>query len=168
MQIQEAQTQLIDLSEKATKPKVVREGYQVPAPALDQRQTDFLVNQMVPVTDRQLPRVFSQSIPAGTKVMAGTVVDLVMAPRTDIPFDVFNNVHADLKGKAIPATDNLVDNATVRQILLTYDSADDVPAAQKQQLITAFGQNGITVNDSDPTRTFQQAYDAVRGAVAFR
>jgi hypothetical protein len=163
-----SETQFIDVSPKPAQAKVVREGFQVPSVALDVQKASFLVDQLVTVTPADLPRVIAQSVAKGTKVAAGTVVDLVLAPKSSVPFDIFAATHADLKGKALSVADPVVNNADVRQILLTYDNPADVPTADQQTLTTAFAGVGITVNNSDPTRTFSEAFNAMRGAVAFR
>lgn len=162
------QVQFIDLSDKPAQAKVVREGYQVPTPVFDPAKTDFLINNLVTATPTQLPRVISQSVPAGTKVAAGTVVDLILAPRESVPFSIFANVHADLAAQPITFVDTLLSDPNVRQILLSSDTSDQVSTADKTTLITAFTAAKITVNDTDPTRTFDEAFGAVRGALAFR
>ena len=162
------QVQFVDLSEKPAKAKVVREGYQVPAPALDPQKADFLVNNLITTLPTQMPRVISQSIAPGTKVAAGTVVDLILAPREIIPFNVFTNVHADLAVQPITFVDPVVADPKIRQILLASDSADQVSTADKATLTTAFTAAKINVNEADPNRTFASAFNAVRGALAFR
>lgn len=158
----------IDLSETIAKPKVVREGHEVPSVGLDPKRTDFLVENLVTVTHQQLPRVISQSIPAGTKVTPGTVVNLVLAPKDAIPFSIFDVLHADLKAAAISHVDDLVENKTVREVLLNHETASDVSSDEKAALIAEFKKKGITVNESDPERTFAKAFDNIRSAVAFR
>ncbi len=165
---QDDQFQFVDISEKAAKPKVVREGFHVPPVNLDQKKADFFVDQLVTVTPKQLPRVISQSVPPGTKVTRGTVIDLVLAPKDAVPFDIFENAHADLKTRALTHVDDIVENPAARQILLSREKADDVPPAEKQTLITEFGKKGIRIDEADPDRTFNKAFDSVRGAVAFR
>ena len=159
---------LIDVSNKPATAKVVREGYQVPAVQYDVQKASFLVNQLVTVTPGQLPRVIAQSAPPGTKVTAGTVVDLVLAPKDAVPFDMFSAEPADLKGKYLPVLDPLLDNPSARQILLANENPSDVSATDKQTLTTALKAVGVNVDDTDPTRTFALAYGAARNALAFR
>src|SRR5687767_6255678 len=83
----------IDLSEKTKTAKVVREGFEVPQVPLDKTKAVFAIENMVTVLPRSMPRVVSQSIQPGTKVPPGTVIDFVVVPKTDIPFNIFEGVH---------------------------------------------------------------------------
>ena len=161
-------TQLIDISDKPTKAKVVREGFEVPTVVLDEKKTTFVLDNLPTVLPKFSPRVVSQSIPPGTKVTPGTVVNLVLAPKDAIPFEVFDNVHADLKTKALSHVDEVVENVAVREVLLKRDTASEVTAEEKQLLVTEFQKKGVTVNEADSTRTFAKAFDSIRGAAAFR
>jgi hypothetical protein len=163
-----ATTQFIDISDKPTKAKVVREGFEVPTVVLDEKKTTFVLDNLPTVLPRFSPRVVSQSIPPGTKVTPGTVVDLILAPKDAIPFEIFDNVHADLKTRALSHVDDVVENVAVREVLLRRDTASEVTAEEKQLLVTEFQKKGVTVNEADSTRTFARAFDSVRGAAAFR
>ena len=161
-------TQFIDISEKPTKAKVVREGFQVPPVVLDDKKATFVLENLPTVQPKAAPRVVSQSIPPGTKVTPGTVVDLILAPKDVIPFDIFEAVHADLKLKNLNHVDDVVENVAVREVLLKRESASEVTTEEKQLLVTEFQKKGITVNEADSNRTFDKAFSNVRSAVAFR
>jgi hypothetical protein len=162
------EARFINIDDKPVQAKVVREGFQVPSVALDIQQADFLLENLVTVAPRFSPRVVSQSIPAGTKVTSGTVVNLILAPKDSIPFGIFEGTHADLKGRTLNHVDDLVENAKTRELLLKRETASAVLPAEKDFLITELGKKGITVNESDPERTFEKAFGNVRSAVAFR
>jgi hypothetical protein len=165
----EEKTLFIDLSEKAAKAKVVREGYQVPAATFDKSKAAFQFDQFVEIAPKSLPRVVSQSVPAGTKVTKGTVVDLVLVPRSSVPFDIFDGVHSDLKGKSVEyLTENMLTDAKARQIVLTYENADDVPPADKTYLQTLFAQQQVTFDETQTDKNFKSGYNSARGALAFR
>jgi len=163
-----AAIEFVDLSEEPARTKIVRSGFEVPSVKLDTKKVDQFVGDLAQIPTRDLPRVISQAIPPGTKVSAGTVVDLVLAPRTRIPFDVFDGVHADLATRTLDVIDPLFANAAVKKTLLTYTSADDIPASEKAQLQTAFAGVGITVDDENPNRTFDKAFQSARGGIAFQ
>lgn len=159
----------VDLSQKAAQAKIVREGYQVPTPKVDQVRTDFVLENLEIIAPKALPRVISQSIKAGTKVSKGTVVDLVLVPKSSIPFDMFEIVHADLAGRNVDAlTDTLLENTKARQILLNHENAEDIPAADREFLTNELVKAGVRVNDADAGRTFTKAFAGARGALAFR
>lgn len=163
-----ASVEFVDLSEQPAKAKIVRQGYDVPAVKLDLKKVDQFVGDLTQIPTNQLPRVVSQAIPPGTKVTAGTVVDLVLAPRTKIPFNVFDGVHLDLATKTLDSIDPLFANAAAKKTLQTYQLAADVPAAEKTALTTAMASVGITVDEANPNKTFAKAFDSARGGLAFQ
>lgn len=80
--------QFVDLSSQAIRPKVVREGYEVPAAQVNKQRAEFVIDQL-PVTDPKLtPRVVTQSVEAKTQVARGTVVNLVLAPKRSVPWSI--------------------------------------------------------------------------------
>jgi len=160
--------QVVDLSGQPARAQIVRQGYDVPAVAIDQRRVDQIVGGLTQVPAVDLPRVLSQSVAAGTKVPVGTAVDLVLASRHRIPFNVFGNAHVDLANRNLDAIDPLLNDAAARNTLLTYSSANQVPAADRTRLITALQNVGVGVDDNDPNRTFGRAFDSARGALAFQ
>jgi len=162
------QRQVIEISPKPVTSKVVREGFEVPKVTLNKTAATFAIDNLAIVGPRFLPRVVSQSIPPGTKVTRGTVVDFVVVPKQDIPFDIFENIHAGLIGKGLTQVDDLVENVTVRNVLLKNETAADVTAADRAVLVTEFQKKGIAVDDAQPGTTFEKAFESVRMAVAFR
>jgi hypothetical protein len=160
--------QIIEISPKPVTSKVVREGFEVPKVTLNKATSTFAIDNLITVLPRFLPRVVSQSIPPGTKVTRGTVVDFVLVPKQDIPFDIFENVHDALIGKGLTQVDDLVENVAVRNVLLKNENAADVTAADKAVLVTEFQKKGIAVDDAQPGKTFEKAFESVRMAVAFR
>lgn len=160
---------LVEVDDKPAVAKVVREGFQVPAVQINQQATDFFLGGLVPLQPRQTPRVVSQSIKAGTKVNAGTVVDLILAPPTAIPFTIFDNVHKDLRTRNVAAlTDGILQDAATRQTLLKYEKASDVPAAEKTALTVQFASASIGVSEAAPETSFEAAFNSARGALAFK
>jgi len=160
--------EFIDLSEKTKRAKVVREGFEVPPVPLEQKQAEFTINNLVTVLPKAMPRVVSQSIAAGTRVTPGTVVDFVVVPKSDIPFNIFSGVHEMLAAKTVDQVDDLVENTAIREVLLKRESAAAVTPDEKKTLITAFQSKGIVVDDAQPGRTFEKAFNSIRSAAAFR
>jgi len=159
----------VDLSQKAAQAKIVREGYQVPTPKVDAVRANFVLENLEIIAPRVLPRVISQSVKAGTKVTQGTVVDLVLVPKSSIPFDMFEVVHADLAGKNVDSlTETLLENSKARQILLNHENPEDIPPADKEFLTVELGRSGVRVDEADAGRTFTKAFAGARGALAFR
>ena len=96
------------------------------------------------------------------------MVDLVLAPKGIIPFEIFENIHADLRAANLERMDPVLENATTRQALLKYERAADVPAAEKAQLTQALQGADISITEDDPSRNFETAFNAARAALAFR
>jgi hypothetical protein len=166
---QDDKTVLIDLTEKTAKAKVVREGYQVPPAALDKNKAQFEFDNYEITPSKALPRVVAQSVPAGTRVTGGTVVDLVLVPRSGVRFDIFEGVHSDFKGKNVEfMTEGMLEDSKARQIFLSYENAGDVPAADKSFLQSQFIERGITFDENKADKNFQAAYNTARGALAFK
>jgi hypothetical protein len=160
---------MLEVSAAPAKAKVVREGYQVPPVGLNKQAADFFIDNLRPLDPKQTPRVVTQSIPSGTKVTRGTTVDLVLAPPSDIPFGIFDNVHRDLKQRSVSdLVDTMLQNTTVRQTLLKYDKPEDVPTADKALLQSEFGKVQVTIDEGQPDTGFAAAFNAARGALAFK
>ena len=166
---QAAQTVVIDLSPQPAQAKVVREGFQVPSVALDVAKAGFFIDNLAQIDVRQEPRVVSQSVPAGTKLLPGAAVDLVLALTRDIPIDIFAQPHRALKGQALSVlTDGILQDNTVRQTLLSYATPAEVPAADKAQLVAQFNQQGIAIDEASADTGFAAAFNTARSALAFR
>ncbi len=160
---------VVDISATPAKAKVVREGYQVPAVKPDAKRADFFLDNLPVVDVRRQPRVLSQSIPAGTKVTRGTVVDLVLAPSGIIPFGIFDGIHVELAGRPLDTLINVLDqNPQARQTVLQYERVEDVPAAEREVVRAQLAQADIGIDDADPQRSFAAAFQSARTALAFK
>ena len=160
---------VIDLSPQPAQAKVVREGFAVPAVALNPAKASFFIDNLAQIDLRQEPRVVSQSVPAGTKLLPGQAVDLVLAFTRDIPIGIFDQPHRDLKDRALNVlTDGLLQDTTVRQTMLKYTTPAEVPTADKTALVAQFAQQGITVDEASADTGFAAAFNTVRSALAFR
>ena len=160
---------LIDLSPQPAQAKVVREGFQVPTVALNPAKAGFFIDNLALIDVKQEPRVVSQSVPAGSKVLPGQAVDLVLALTRDIPIDIFELPHRDLKNQRLNVlTDGILQDNAVRQTLLKYTLPGDVPTNEKTALVAQFAQQGITVDEGNADTGFAAAFNTVRGALAFR
>jgi hypothetical protein len=164
-----AQQITVDLNPAPTPARIVREGYQVPSVALNLTKSAFFLDDLRQIPVRDEPRVVSQSVPAGSKVMPGTTVDLVMAPTAEIPFDIFELPHRNLIGVHLNTImDGILQNAAVRQTLLKYDNPADVPPAEKAVLLSNFAVAKVQVDDAHADTSFAAAFNSMRGALAFR
>ena len=163
-----AGVQFVDLSGQPAKAQIVRQGYEVPAVAVNPQRVDQIIGTLTQVPQINLPRVLGQSIPAGTKVPVGTVVDLVLAARNRIPFSIFANAHTDLANRTLDVLDPVLADQAAKQTLLTYASADQVPAADQTHLATLFQAANVGIDANDPNKTFAKAFESARGALAYQ
>jgi hypothetical protein len=158
----------VDLSEKTTSSKQVREGFVVPAAAINKQKAEFALEQL-PVAPRpSIPRIVTQSIAPGTHVSPGTVVDLVLAPKQSLPFGIFEGVHVDLQERTLDFLDDVIERADLRKAVLSKDSADQLSDAEKQLITTEMARKDVTVNPDDAGRSFDAMFEALRTAAAFR
>lgn len=166
----EFRLQNVDVAPVVTQPRIVREGFNVPSVFLDPERSNFFIEDLPVVNLRDEPRVIAQSIAPGTMVPRGTSVNLTVVPANAIKFDIFQNPHTSLANRTVTEiADGILQDPEIRQTLLRYSSADAVPAADRTKLINAFRtQANVEVNDADAKTNFAAAFNAIRGAIAFR
>ncbi len=159
----------VEVAPQPATAKVVREGFQVPAVALNNQAADFFLDNLPVLQPRQTPRVVSQSIKPGTRVTAGTVVDLILAPASDIPFTIFEGVHRDLLERNVGnLLDGLLAEPATRQSVLKYQKAEDMPVAEREVLTQQFRQQQIVIDEANPDTGFTAAFNSARAALAFK
>jgi hypothetical protein len=159
----------VDLSTQAIRADVVREGYRVPAAKVDRARADFLVGELVAVTKRDEPRIISQSVAAGTSVPAGTVVNLILTPRSNVPFEIFEGVHEDLMDRTVDEfLEGPLKDPSIREKVLRFENASEVPQEIRSQLVSAFQSSAIGINEAQPGTSFEAAFNGARAALAFR
>ena len=158
----------VDLTQQVKSAQIVRRGYQVPAVKVDLTKVQQVIGDFTVVDPKNMPRVVSQSIQPGIKVSAGTSVDLVLAPRSAIPFDLFEGVHASFKGKTVDQVEPIATNAEARKILLSYENPQDIPAPEKTLLTQVFNQNQVQIDEARTETSFNAAFNSMRNAMAFQ
>jgi hypothetical protein len=156
---------IVDVSQDAPPPTIVRGGKAVAPPAFNKAQVDDLVSHSVPLVRIQVPVAVSQSIPAGTRVAKGTPVDLVLMPVTQIPFTVFTQFHADLATKNVSDLLPVVADPQVAP-LLDLDPAT-LTAPQKAVIKTALTAKGVNVVETDTNRNFAAAFESLQSVRVF-
>jgi len=145
---------------------IVRNGTEVVGPTVNDSKVDAYVDKLVPVTRFNVPRVLSQSVPAGTSVVKGTSVDLVLVPPADVNLGLFDDSHLDLQTRTIADLAPILDDSQVSLILNKYSDAASVSQADKEILTGKLASAQVNVNDS-AGRTFNQAFNSLKGAQAF-
>jgi uncharacterized protein (DUF433 family) len=110
-----------------------------------------------------------QSIAAGTRVSVGTTVDLVMAPSKDINIGIFDDVHVGLvQNNVSEILEKVSADTQIQDLVLRYDKADDMPAAQQQALADLLIQTiDIEIDDNKTGQSFGNAFNAMQVVFAF-
>lgn len=160
---------VVELSDEAVQTKVVREGLQVPSVDMDPAVVGSIIDNLRPETPKLAPRVVRQSVASGSRVPAGTVVDLVLASRTLIPVEVFPEVHVDLRGRTLEELSPVLENFRVRRAVLEKKRPEDLSEAERQEVVDALRSvvDEVEVDDTDPERNFDRAFKTVRNLAAF-
>ncbi len=161
------ESRVVDVGATTVIPTVVRAGEEVKPPALNIEKVSDLVGRMVPITRVKVPRVVSQSIPAGTRIPKGTPVDLVLVPVSDIDFSLLDTVHDDLKAKSIDSVLPLLSDPAVEPIL-KKDSVGNLTDAEKATLTSKLGGIGVTVDNTVTGKSLDLAFQSLQSAKAFR
>jgi hypothetical protein len=136
----------LEVSDVPKVTQVTRGGLLVRAPNLDNENVAGLIDRLVPPPRTTVPRVVSQSVPAGTLVQQGTAVDLVLVSPVDVTFEVFGKVHPALLTKnvasvltAMPTPVATIVNAKADPATLTAAERDTVTQFLNTQHVATAG-----------------------------
>jgi hypothetical protein len=161
------ESRVVDVGATTVIPTVVRAGEEVKSPQLNIDKVSDLVGRLVPITRIKVPRVVSQSIPAGTRIPKGTPVDLVLVPVSDIDFSLLTTVHDDLKAKSIDSVLPLLSDPAVDPIL-KKDSVANLTDAEKATLTSKLATLGVTVDNTVSGKSLDLAFQSLQSAKAFQ
>jgi hypothetical protein len=156
----------IDVGPGPINPIIFRGGKEITPPAFNVDKVDDFISHTSVLPRLELPVTLSQSIPAGTMVAKGTPIDIVLVPASNLTFGLLDQVHEQMANLAITAALPLINDPQVAP-LLDKDAADlnsDQKQLISQKLAATFN---ITVDDSNPARTFALAFNALKSAEAF-
>jgi hypothetical protein len=162
-----ASSQLVEVSDVLAAATILRAGKEVTAPTFNAAKMADFLGHTQPVPHGLQPVTVSQSIPPGTRVAKGTPVDLVLLAASEIPFGLFDKAHADLAGKVVTDVLPILSDPQVGP-LLDKGSAAALSEQEKTTLKTALAAKGITVSDTDATRSLDLAFSSLAGARAFQ
>lgn len=163
------QTVFVELGDQPAKANISRGGYKVPSIMPDNDRLDNLLSGLPIVKPSTSPRVLGQNIAAGTRVSVGTTVDLVLAPSKDINIGIFDDVHVGLlQNNVNEILEKVIVDTQIQDLVLRYDKADDMPAAQQQALADLLVQTvDIEIDDNKPGQSFGNAFNAMQVVFAF-
>lgn len=145
----------IALGDASKRAKVVRDDFAVPVFEVDEELfDDFFAGR-----PRIVNKVVSQSIKPGTVVNVGTAIDLVMAPSSSVPGNIFQGGHIVLRDQTISTVyDTYVrGNVSVGRMLSRRASPADLTAddvALIEQLVT---EQQVSLSDT-PGQTAEDVF----------
>ncbi len=163
-------TVFVELDQKPSKANVVREGFQVPSVKPDIKRLDEVLGGFSILPPTETPRVVGQNIAAGTKVGKGTEVDLVLAPREDVPMGVFDDIHISVKEQSVfEVYDKIKDDRSFQTLVLKYENADEVDETDKAALSNLMNEKaGMAIDENVEGQRFKDGFNAMRVALAFK
>ena len=156
---------IVDVGSETVVPTIVRRGKEITPPSFNTARIDDFLSHSTTVPRPQIPVAVSQSIPAGTMVPKGTPVDLVFVPTSSIKFELLDNVHDDLKALAITDALPVIGDPTVIPIL--QKSSTDLTADERALVVNKLKTINVTVDDTNPAKTFDLAFSSLKAAEAF-
>jgi hypothetical protein len=148
-------------------PTIVRAGKEIAPPAFNPSRIDDFLSHATTLPRLLIPVGMSQSIPPGTMVPKGTPVDVVFVPMSSIQFGLLDHVHDDLKAVAIVNALPVISDPQVAPILQKA-SASDLSADEKKLVIDKLRTLNVTVDDTNPAKTFDLAFGSLKSAQAFQ
>jgi hypothetical protein len=159
---------IIEVGEKAAPSIIVREGVEVRAPTLAKDRVEEIKEKLrrPPVTEQ--PRVIDQSVPAGTHVPRGTIIDLVFAPPADVELGILGLIHPELAARPITSLAEAIRAPAVAAIIARTADPTELTQQDRDALTAAAGSLNITI-DPDPKseRSVDRLFRTMAGAKTF-
>ncbi len=167
---QSKKTIFVELDDKPAKANVVRDGHRVPSITADDNRKDELLGRLIKQPPTTSPRVLDQSIAPGTKVGAGTEIDLVLTPRENVIFDIFDDVHVLMKERSVVDLLEMVkDQDQLLDLAFKYESADEVTSTDKETMGKLMTEKaGMEIDETKDGQGFHNGFNTIRAALAFK
>lgn len=162
----------IELKEAKTNAKITRGGITVTVPEADTSKVDDFVSRLPPAKRPTLPRVISQSPPAGTLVAPGTRIQITIVPPKDVQVGIFKGVHADLAdvfiAQLLPVIDDpVVEKALAKSSTAAELSAEERTAVQSAAVKVAHAANVNLQLDASAQKNFDALYTTLQLVAAY-
>lgn len=158
----------IEVGDKPLDNVIIRDGIEIVTPELDFKKADAYIDGLAPIVATQVPRVLSQSVPTGTRVLKGTAVDLVLVPPYDVELGVIKDAHADMVHYTVPQVQPVLEHPSVAPIVEQFAKSSDLNADQRQMVTNVMTEYlGVTIDDGIQGKSFDAAYRMLRGAKAY-
>jgi len=152
-----SQNLTLEVSDVPKVTQVTRAGQLVRAPNLDNENVAGLIDRLVPPPRTTVPRVVSQSVPAGALVSRGTAVDLVLVSPVDVTFEVFGKVHPALVTKSVASVLTAMP-APVTAIVNTKPDPATLTAAERDSVTTFLNTQHVATAGGTAENAFESVY----------
>lgn len=138
-------------------------AYRQGVPLADVKLVDTVITEALRAQAKDFT-VLHQSIPAGTTVPRGTVVDVVVAVTRDLPGRVIVNAHRSYAKQPIgEIADKVGRSEPVIKVLSTNPTATSLSATDKQVLVSFAKESGVDLAHADDAE-IGQLFDTYMGA----
>jgi hypothetical protein len=111
-------------------------------------------------------KVVTQSVPAGSAVVRGTVIDVVVAAVHDLPLEVIAGIHPALAGFTVAQASEAFLSADVRDILRRRPDPAELTTAEQGTLTAALNARDISVSE-EGSNSLTAAYKGLQAALTF-
>jgi hypothetical protein len=158
----------IEVGDTPQAPQVVRDGKFVKALHLDEERVNALVDRLQPPTRFQVARVVTQSVPSGTLVQRGTVVDLTMVRPIDIRYEVFGEVHPQIRTRSVAQILEAMP-AAITQIIANKEDPTTLNSDEHGEVNGFLQKIGIqTTSEGGGSESFPAVYNLLVNSQVFR
>ena len=155
-------TVFVDVAEEPTRAEVSRAGIPVGEITVNAEIIGSFLDDLIVVQTK----VVTQTIVPGTAVARGTAIDIQLANPGKLPVRVIPGVHSAFENLTMSQlNDQFAGNATVRDIVKRRTSAEDLTAAERETLTTAFQGANVPIEDQN---TVDSAFAGVKAAFTFQ
>lgn len=157
-----ASTVFVDVADESTAAQVSRGGVPLGEIMINPEVVGSFLDELIVVRTK----VVTQTIVPGTAVARGTAIDVVLANASDLPVRVVPGVHTAFQDLTMAElNDRFAGNAAVREIVKRRSTADELTAAERTTLATAFVADNVTIDDDNPV---DGAFAGVKAAFTFQ
>lgn len=148
---------------------IFRGGKEIKPPVVDTDRLGSWLDTVLPVGRREVPRVVGQDVRPGTVVTRGTAVNLVLTDPANVPVNVFDRFHVDLKDKSIAELTKVFDAPGVEDIVVKYRSEGTLNEEDQAQVVDAVREQDVGIEvGGTKERSLDHLMATLDGVLAFR
>lgn len=148
---------------------IFRGGKEVKPPVVNNDRLSSWLDTVTTIGRKEVPRVVGQDVRPGAVVPRGTEVNLVLTEPADLPINVFERFHIDLKDVAVASVAKVFDTPGVEDIVVKYRQEGTLSDADSARVQEALRQHdlGLEVGGTGQ-RSVDSLMATLDGVLAFR